>query len=580
MLPDATGGVRSITFRLPSGALRTILRPMRRVLIAALVVIPGVALALNFSEVQYVDAPFSVAEDAAISLLTPWAVQGNPDGTFAPRRTLNRAEFLKIALLTRSGGMPIQADTDAGDCFPDIRPEDWFAQFVCHAKENGVVGGYPDGFFHPERPVNYAEAVKMLVNAFNYGLEPSAAGEQWYAPFMTAAAARKVLLPLSITPADPLTRGQMARLAAAFLADSTGELTAYRDAERGIREGGSSSSGVSSAQSVLSSSTPVSSSAASQQSSTPLFPARRHQLLIGQMTPAIFDGVFQNSSEDAVVRSVKLTLAREIKSIQSLWLTDGSGTPVGQLLLDINNNDARTKWIGNFGTGTFVLPKNQSVLLGFRAMLKDRANGGGSKEMFEVADQNSFSLYAEGSVTHTLRQLFPASPHSPFSETAQARMETVTNTLPDRATITAGPNRTIASFSFGGTVLSGATLQLQALTFHILSQHGISVTGWRIGGPAEVQQAACGVDTADRTLISCSVIPDGFHTVGNPKQVIGLYGDVSIDQSIKDPSLQVGFSEKGKIGVNGDIWWGDGAGFFRWMEDAVGLPRGPMWSVK
>ena len=104
MLSDGTAGSRSRTFRLLSALLRTILCSMRRVLIAALVIIPGIALALDFSDAtaRYKDAPFPKAETAGISLLTnAGALQGNPDGTFAPRRTLNRAEFLKIALLSR-----------------------------------------------------------------------------------------------------------------------------------------------------------------------------------------------------------------------------------------------------------------------------------------------------------------------------------------------------------------------------------------------------------------------------------------------------------------------------------------------
>lgn len=552
---------------------------MRRVLIAALVIIPGIALALDFSDAteRYTDTPFSRPEAAGISLLTnAGAVQGNPDGTFAPRRTLNRAEFLKIALLSRSGAMPMQEDTEAADCFPDVHAADWFARFVCYAKARGIVAGYPDGFFHPERPVNYAEAVKILANVFGYDVPATVAGGAWYTPFFTTAESHKVLLPISLGFGDPLTRGQMARLAAAFLAESEGELAAYRRAEQGMAAGASSIA-VSSISPLISSS--FSSSSAPRSSGSEVgFPARGHQLLIGRMTPVLFDGVFESTNESALLRSVQITLAREITSIASMSLIDGSGTVIGQLSLDISNNNDHTRWVGNFGTGTYVLPQDQNVVLGLRAVLLDRSQKGGAKEMFEIADAGSFFIYAEGVTSHTLRQLFPASPHYPYSETVQARMESVTGTLPAQETLAPGTNKQIVSFRFGGTILSGATLQLEALTFHLAS-HGVAVTGWRIGGPAEIEQQPCGWDSATST-INCSLIPDGFRTVGGATQSISLYGDVSVIAGVIDPTLQVRFNENGRIGLNGDVWWNDGAGSYRWLEESVVLPAGPMWSVK
>ncbi|MBI5794152.1 S-layer homology domain-containing protein [Candidatus Uhrbacteria bacterium] len=553
---------------------------MRRVLITALVIIPGIALALDFTDAtaRYKDAPFPIAETAGISLLTSaGALQGNPDGTFAPRRTLNRAEFLKIALLSRSGGTPVQAEEDVSDCFPDIHTGDWFSQFVCHAKAGGIVAGYPDGLFHPERPVNYAEAIKMLVNVFSYGLPAPVSGDAWYVPFVSAATSHKVLLPVSLGLGDPLTRGQMARLAAAFLAESTGELTVYRNAERGIFEStGSSSTSSSSSSSSSSLSSSISSS--SSQQSAPLFPARSNLLLIGRTTPILFDGVFESTGEPAVLRSAQITLEREITSIESISLIDGSGAVVGEMALDISNNNDHTRWVGNFGTGNYILPKDKTIILGLRAVLRDRAHQGGSKEMFEIADAGAFFLFAEGTDSHTLRQLFPASPHYPFSETVQARIESVTGTLPSQGTLTVGTNREIASFWFGGTILTGATLQLQALNFHLAS-HGVTVTGWRIGGPAEVQQQPCGLDNFTNT-IDCPIIPEDFKTVGNTDRVISLYADVSVPPGSTDSTLQVSFTQNGTIGMNGDVWWSDGAGSYRWLEESVVLPMGPRWSVK
>src|SRR5688572_17768818 len=133
--------------------------------------VPAFVLALDFDPVvgQYRDEPFGRAEGAAISLLTRHGiVQGNPnDQMFHPERTLNRAEFAKVVVESYMGEVFNEV---GGDCFPDVRATDWFSRYVCYMKSAGYIQGYPDGKFHPERPVNYAEAVKMLVNKYGYEL--------------------------------------------------------------------------------------------------------------------------------------------------------------------------------------------------------------------------------------------------------------------------------------------------------------------------------------------------------------------------------------------------------------------------
>lgn len=124
-------------------------------------------------------------------------VGGYPDGTFKPGNTVNRAELLKI--LAAREGMHPQGEKYR-DCFPDVKTE-WFAPYVCYAKEQGWVSGYPDGTFRPGNTVNTAEAVKIIMIAIGFrpnqssaassvvGVEPGA----WYAPYVQAAFAYRIL---------------------------------------------------------------------------------------------------------------------------------------------------------------------------------------------------------------------------------------------------------------------------------------------------------------------------------------------------------------------------------------------------
>lgn len=118
-------------------------------------------------------------------------IGGYPDGTFQPDKTINRAELIKILV----GGKGITPSVDQyHDCFPDVKTE-WFAPYVCYAKEMQWVGGYPDGTFQPSKTVNKVEAIKMLINSqgiattetvdsLPYSDVPT---DQWFAKFIKVA---------------------------------------------------------------------------------------------------------------------------------------------------------------------------------------------------------------------------------------------------------------------------------------------------------------------------------------------------------------------------------------------------------
>lgn len=196
----------------------------------------GSVFAIDFTDRsgEFTDAPFQKPEAVAISVLKNIGIiDGNPDGTFAPNDTLTRAAFIKIIILS-SG--PTSSPSLNYQCFPDIDLKAWYAQYICEGKARGVTSGYPDGLFHPERSVNYAEALKMLANHYAYPVfDPvyNKSGDAWYAPFQRLADLHGTALPENPPMNHLLTRGEMARLTAAFKAESEGVLEEYRMAEQG-----------------------------------------------------------------------------------------------------------------------------------------------------------------------------------------------------------------------------------------------------------------------------------------------------------------------------------------------------------
>ena len=118
------------------------------------------------------DIDSSSYKTAIQSLYGSNTIGGYPDGTFRPELAISRAEFLKIIVssATKSYG----SDTS---CFSNIGTE-WFAPFVCYAKNQGIISGYSDNTFRPESYITLAEATKIIL-AGNQ-IIPAAQNETWY----------------------------------------------------------------------------------------------------------------------------------------------------------------------------------------------------------------------------------------------------------------------------------------------------------------------------------------------------------------------------------------------------------------
>ncbi|HID92069.1 TPA: S-layer homology domain-containing protein [Candidatus Gracilibacteria bacterium] len=90
----------------------------------------------------------------------------------------------------------------------DVHADDWHYDYVNFAKQQGVVNGYDDGSFRPNDQISFAEASKILVNTL-IGYREIGYGEKWWLPFTQALIDRNVKqFDLSYV----LTRGDMATL--------------------------------------------------------------------------------------------------------------------------------------------------------------------------------------------------------------------------------------------------------------------------------------------------------------------------------------------------------------------------------
>jgi len=151
-------------------------------------------------------------------------VSGYPDGSFKPDNTINRAEFTKIV----TGA--IYTTQEITNCYLDYVPTndynvrlfsdvnfamvggnmpEWYFDYVCIAKHNNIVSGYPDGSFMPAQEINFVEGAKIIVEALNYVVTPST---PWYKTYVDTLESNNAI-PTTITRFDhKLTRGEMAEI--------------------------------------------------------------------------------------------------------------------------------------------------------------------------------------------------------------------------------------------------------------------------------------------------------------------------------------------------------------------------------
>lgn len=146
---------------------------------------------------------------AVLDLKRKGVVTGYTDGNYKTDNLINRAEFAKIIMTNYRG-------TETYDCtlkiFRDV-PSDadtWFRDPVCNAYHEGIITGYPDMTFRPGQHINVAEAAKMIIKANK--VVPEKETDPWYRAFMSIFEKFNGIPPTISSPAQAITRGEMALL--------------------------------------------------------------------------------------------------------------------------------------------------------------------------------------------------------------------------------------------------------------------------------------------------------------------------------------------------------------------------------
>lgn len=161
---------------------------------------------LIFSDISETDKNF----DAIYFLYNAGIVNGYENTEkntkeYKPEKEINRAEFLKLTM--ESSGKATHENFEP--CFPDIEQNAWYETYVCQAKKEGIINGYPDGTFKPEETINEAESLKIIGEVMGWQIEKND-NEEWYMPYLNFANDKKIIDKKTISKL--MNRGDIAEI--------------------------------------------------------------------------------------------------------------------------------------------------------------------------------------------------------------------------------------------------------------------------------------------------------------------------------------------------------------------------------
>lgn len=179
--------------------------------LSVILLIPVLAVPASAGEVTHFSDVTDQTTASTIEVLRLMGVlDGYADGTFRPAGQLTRAQFCKMATYATDSEASL-GKYRTSTIFPDVKPSHWAAAYInLAAKGKGIIAGYPDGSFCPDRTVTVGQAVTILLRLLGYKDEE--VGGVWPDSYMAAGAEIGLTEGIAASGNTPLTRAQAARL--------------------------------------------------------------------------------------------------------------------------------------------------------------------------------------------------------------------------------------------------------------------------------------------------------------------------------------------------------------------------------
>lgn len=94
-------------------------------------------------------------------LIDAQIIKGFPDGSFRPDEKVTRAEAMMMVARALN-----YSDQQSDTNFPDVPKSHFASGAIKKGSDNGIITGYPDGYYYPAKPITRAEMAVILTRAF------------------------------------------------------------------------------------------------------------------------------------------------------------------------------------------------------------------------------------------------------------------------------------------------------------------------------------------------------------------------------------------------------------------------------
>ena len=145
-------------------------------------------------------------------------MSGYPDGSFMPDKNVTRAEFARMIAVA----MNLPLNEQAGLSFSDQKSiPNWARSAIAAAQKAGIINGYKDGSFGPQRNITRAEMAVMIAKAkkaqidqkASLGFSDAAQVPEWSRPYVAVAVKAGIISGRgnnTFAPLSPATRAEAA----------------------------------------------------------------------------------------------------------------------------------------------------------------------------------------------------------------------------------------------------------------------------------------------------------------------------------------------------------------------------------
>ena len=153
-------------------------------------------------------------------------VSGYDAKNFGPNAYVTRAELIKMTTNMMGWNVPTTINKSP---FKDVIKSQWYTPYISTALEKGIVTGYSNKTFKPNKLVNRAEALKIVLSATGLDIDTSFKAEYndvgntaWYAKYINFATQNNIVSGYGngkFGPNNQLTRAEIAKIISLMIED-------------------------------------------------------------------------------------------------------------------------------------------------------------------------------------------------------------------------------------------------------------------------------------------------------------------------------------------------------------------------